>query len=126
MDFEVYLNLKPIHLVRITRFLTQAINRPFLPHAVKTVTKIWRQKPSTKMNTSFTKAIAELWRSTSYHWVPGARALGHEAVENGFCTSRQAVAQRLGEHASWMSQLGTGVEGGQWKALHQNQVSKPK
>lgn len=39
VDFEVYLNFKLMQLVRIKRFLTQAINRLLLPHAVKIVTR---------------------------------------------------------------------------------------
>lgn len=35
VDFKVCLNLKPIQLVRIETFLTQAFNRPFPPHALQ-------------------------------------------------------------------------------------------
>lgn len=54
--------------------------------------------------------------------MPVARALGPEVVlkyqENGFCTSRQRIAQRLGKHASQMIPSEIGAKGGQGKASH--------
>lgn len=59
VDFTLYLNLKPIQLVKIEGFLTQATGRSFPFYAAKIVTKTWSRMPSTSiLNTSFTKAVA--------------------------------------------------------------------
>lgn len=88
VDFKTYLNLKLMQLVKIERFLIQTINRPLPPYAIKLINRTWSQKASMRINISFTNAIVDLWGSTSYRVVPGARALGPEEVlkdqEDGF------------------------------------------
>lgn len=66
VDFKVYLNLEPMQLLRIEKFLTHAINRPFPPRTVKVIKGLGVRRQGS-------------CGSTSYSLVPEARALdpGH-------------------------------------------------